>query len=125
MGFCFDSSTAFKLPNGAIRSSGLAWVQRSRWQALTSQAQKTFPPICPDFVVELRSETDALRSLQEKMQEYLGNGVRLGWLIDPQNQCIEIYRPGQAVEVLEAPITLSGEDVLPGLVVDISQVLLP
>ncbi len=119
LGVVFDSSGGFKLPNGAERSPDAAWVRLDRWNALTTRQRKRFPPICPDFVVELRSETDSLEPLQAKMQEYLDNGLRLGWLIDPKTQTVEIYRLGQAVDVLPSPKTLSGEDVLPGFVVDL------
>lgn len=113
LGEYFDSSTGFELPNGANRSPDASWVQKERWEALTPEQRKGFAPLCPDFVVELRSETDSLNDLREKMQEYMDNGARLGWLIDPQNKRVEIYRIGQAVEVLENPSTLSGETVLP------------
>ncbi len=114
MGKVFSSSTIFSLPNGADKSPDLAWVKLERWQALTAKEQIGFPPICPDFVIELRSATDRLKPLQAKMQEYLDNGLRLGWLIDPQSQQVEIYRPQLAVEVRSLPANLSGEDVLPG-----------
>ncbi|MEB3881829.1 Uma2 family endonuclease, partial [Lyngbya sp. CCY1209] len=96
------------LPNGATRSPDASWVARSRWEALTPEQRQGFAPLCPDFVVELRSPTDSLSKLQEKMREYLENGARLGWLIDPQNRRVEIYRPGQEVEVLDNPIELPG-----------------
>ena len=115
-GVVFSSSTAFKLPTGADRSPDVAWAQQARWDALTPTQRQKFPPIAPDFVIELRSATDGLQPLQEKMQEYLDNGVRLGWLINPQDQQVEIYRVGQAVEVLNFPAELSGEPVLPGFV---------
>ncbi len=123
LGKVFDSSTGFKLPNGADRSPDGAWVRLERWEALTPQQRQKFPPLAPDFVVELRSGTDKLKPLQDKMQEYRDNGVRLGWLIDPHNQRVEIYRPEKDVEVLQSPISLSGEDVLPGFVLDLSQIL--
>ena len=115
-GKVFDSSTGFKLPNGADRSPDASWVKLERWQALTPAQRQKFPPLAPDFVVELRSATDELKPLQHKMQEYQDNGVSLGWLIDPQNQQVEIYRQGQDVEVVRSPSTLSGEDVLLGFV---------
>lgn len=124
LGYFFDSSTAFRLPNGAIRSPDIAWVCRDRWHALTPEQQQTFPPLCPDFVLELCSISDSLRSLQDKMQEYLDNGTHLGWLVDPKERQVEIYRLGQPAEVIVAPATLSGEDVLPNLVVNVSQLLL-
>lgn len=113
LGEVFSSSTIFKLPKGGSRSPDAAWVERSRWQALTPEQRKKFPPIAPDFVIELRSATDNLADLQEKMQEYLDSGVRLGWLLNPQDQQVEIYRQGQEKEVRSLPILLSGETVLP------------
>lgn len=114
LGYTFSSSTVFKLPNGGDRSPDAAWIRRERWEALTPEQRRKFPPIAPDFVIELRSETDNLSILQEKMQEYLDAGVRLGWLINPQQQQVEIYRLGEAVEVRNLPTELLGEDVLPG-----------
>jgi Uma2 family endonuclease len=121
-GLAFDSSTGFKLPNGANRSPDASWVKRERLAALNPDPTR-FLPIAPDFAAELRSANDSLRKLQEKMQEYIDNGVLLGWLIDPQNQRVEIYRPGREVEVLQSPASLSGEDVLPGFVLDLAQIL--
>jgi Uma2 family endonuclease len=121
LGHVFSSSTVFQLPNGAKRSPDVAWVSQSRWLSLTSEQRKKFPPITPDFVIELRSESDDLATLQAKMQEYLNNGVQLGWLFNPQGQQVEIYKPGAAVSVLQLPTQLSGEEVLPGLTLDISQ----
>ena len=121
-GLAFDSSTAFILPNGATRSPDASWVRRSRLEALNPDPTR-FLPLAPDFAVELRSASDNLKALQQKMQEYLENGVRLGWLIDPQNQQVEIYRLGQGVEVLRSPTSLSAEDVLPGFVLDLGQIL--
>ncbi|XWK91591.1 MAG: Uma2 family endonuclease [Phormidium sp.] len=114
LGYTFSSSTVFKLPNGGDRSPDAAWIRRERWEALTPEQRRKFPPIAPDFVIELRSETDNLSTLQEKMREYLDAGVRLGWLINPQQQQVEIYRLGEAVEVRNLPTELLGEDVLPG-----------
>jgi Uma2 family endonuclease len=121
-GVAFDSSTGFKLPNGADRSPDAAWIPLEKWNSLSSEQQEKLPPICPDFVIELRSPSDALKPLQEKMQEYLDNGTRLGWLINRQNQTVEIYRQGQDVEVLQSPTTLSGEDVLPGFVLNLQAI---
>lgn len=115
LGVVFSSSTIFSLPDQGDRSPDVAWVQSERWNALTQAEREKFPPICPDFVIELRSRTDRLKPLQEKMQEYLDSGLRLGWLINPQDRQVEIYRVGQAVKVVELPATLSGENVLPGL----------
>jgi len=121
-GVPFDSSTGFKLPNGADRSPDAAWISQDRWQALTPQQQKGIVPLCPDFVVELRSESDSLSKLQAKMQEYIDNGARLGWLIDPKNRRVEIYCPGREIAVLENPDTLSGEAILPGFILHLKRV---
>ncbi|MEH1920077.1 Uma2 family endonuclease [Nostoc sp.] len=119
LGKAFDSSTAFILPNGATRSPDASWVSRERWQVLTPEQKGAFANICPDFVVELRSSSDRLAPLQTKMREYIDNGARLGWLINPQQRQVEIYRPELAVEVLENPSQLSGEAVLPGFVLNL------
>jgi len=121
LGKVFSSSTVFILPNGGKRSPDVAWIANERWSALTREEQEKFSRICPDFVIELRSRTDSLKQLQEKMQEYLNSGLRLGWLINPQNQQVEIYRPDREVEVVSLPTTLSGEDVLPGFTLDLSR----
>lgn len=113
-GKVFSSSTIFRLPKGGDRSPDVAWVALDRWNALTLEQQEGFPPLCPDFVVELRSRTDSLAPLQEKMREYLTSGLRLGWLINPQGSQVEIYRPNQGVETASFPVVLSGEAVLPG-----------
>jgi Uma2 family endonuclease len=118
-GIAFDSSTGFKLPNGADRSPDAAWIPLEKWQNLTEKERQRFVPVCPDFVVELRSKTDSLKSLQDKMKEYIENGARLGWLINPQDKQVEIYRQGKEVEILDYPQTLSGEDVLLGFVLDL------
>ena len=123
LGVVFDSSTCFKLPNGAFRSPDAAWIKRDRWDTLTSEQKQKFPPICPNFVIELRSPTDAIEKLREKMREYLANGCRLGWLIDPQTQQVEIYCPDQHVEVLSSPTTLSGEAVLSGFVLNLQPIM--
>ncbi|KAM3113095.1 Uma2 family endonuclease [Phormidesmis sp. 146-33] len=120
LGVCFDSSTGFKLPNGATRSPNVAWIAHARWNALTPEQKEKFPPISPDFVLELMSPSDTLEETQTKLQEYIENGVRLGWLIDRKTRRIEIYRIGQLVEILEDPTHLSGEDVLPGFVLDLA-----
>lgn len=121
-GIAFDSSTMFGLPNGAYRSPDAAWILLERWEALTPEEREAFPP-CPDFIIELRSVSDSLSSVQNKMQEYMDNGARLGWLIDPKGKQVEIYRQGQEKEVLQAPTSLSGEDVLPGFVLQLNQIL--
>ena len=122
LGIAFDSSTAFKLPNGAERSPDASWVQREKWDTLNAEQKRKFPPLCPDFVIELRSETDSLKTLQNKMQEYMDNGTRLSWLIDPKAQQVEIYRLGREVEILQSPVTLLGEDVLPGFVLNLKSI---
>jgi Uma2 family endonuclease len=121
-GVSFDSSTVFALPNGAKRSPDLAWVKRSRWQALSDDERRGFPPLCPDFVVELRSHTDSLRVLQEKMQEYIDNGAQLGWLIDPVEMKVYVYRPGVNVQCLDNPASLSGEPLLAGFTLALAEV---
>jgi Uma2 family endonuclease len=118
-GVTFGSSTGFILPNGAMRAPDAAWVRRSRLATLTADQKQKFLPLCPDFVVEIRSPSDRLRSLQEKVQEYIDNGAQLGWLIDPQSRVVYVYRPGQPVERLEDPLTLTGDPVLPGLALDL------
>ncbi|MDC0834522.1 Uma2 family endonuclease [Geitlerinema sp. CS-897] len=122
LGEYFDSSTGFELPNGANRSPDASWVCKERWEALTPEQRKGFAPLCPDFVIELRSETDRIKDLRAKMQEYMENGTQLGWLIDPQNRRVEIYRAGRSVEVLENPSTLSGEAILPGFVLKLQRI---
>lgn len=115
LGIVFSSSTIFSLPGGGDRSPDVAWVSLGKWESLTQKEKEGFPPICPEFVIELRSKSDRLAHLQDKMQEYLTSGLLLGWLINPQQKQVEIYRPGKSVEVVNMPIILSGEDVLPGL----------
>ncbi|MDJ0799021.1 MAG: Uma2 family endonuclease [Calothrix sp. MO_167.B12] len=122
-GEAFDSSTGFELPNGSNRSPDSSWMSRSRWDSLTEEQKQTFPQVCPDFVIELRSKSDNLNELRAKMQEYIDNGLRLGWLIDPQNRRVEIYRSGQKTEVIENPSELSGEDVLPGFKLKLQGIL--
>jgi Uma2 family endonuclease len=114
LGKVFSSSTIFRLPNGGSRSPDAAWVSLERWESLTSEQQEEFPPICPDFIIELRSRTDPLEPLQKKMQEYLDSGLKLGWLVNPQQQQVEIYRPNQPIEIVQLPARLSGESLLPG-----------
>jgi Uma2 family endonuclease len=121
-GLVFDSSTLFVLPNGARRSPDVSWIRRDRWEALRPEDRRGFAPLCPDFVLELRSPSDALHVLQDKMQEYIDNGARLGWLIDPTERMVYVYRPGESVERLEAPEKVSGEPVLPGLVLQLGSI---
>ena len=123
LGEAFDSSTAFTLPNGAIRSPDASWVSRKLWDSLSAQQKKGFAQVTPEFVVELRSPSDNLDTLREKMREYIDNGSLLGWLINPQDNQVEIYRKGQSVEILENPTQLSGEDVLPGFLLDLKRVM--
>jgi Uma2 family endonuclease len=121
-GVGFDSSPGFTLPNGAMRSPDLAWVKRERWEGLTSEQRKGFAPLCPDFVLELRSPSDALDTVQAKMQGYLDNGARLGWLIDPHRKRVYIYRPQAPVTCLDNSQTISGDPVLPGFVLELGRV---
>lgn len=119
LGIVFDSSTGFKLPNGADRSPDAAWITLEKWDSLTAEQQEKFLPFAPDFVIELRFPSDALQPLQDKIQEYIDNCTRLGWLMNRKDRQVEIYRIGRAKEVLDNPSTLSGEDVLPGFVLNL------
>lgn len=119
LGIAFDSSTGYKLPNGANRSPDASWILKERWNSLSKEKQKKLIPICPDFVIEIMSPTDSLKATQEKMREYIENGTRLGWLINRKNKKVEIYRQGKEVEILDHPQNLSGEDVLPDFVMDL------
>ncbi|MDX1963486.1 MAG: Uma2 family endonuclease [Pirellulales bacterium] len=121
LGKCFDSSTMFVLPNRARRSPDASWVANSRWNALTKEQQRSFPPICPDFVIELRSPSDQLHVLTDKMAEYLANGAQLGWLIDPRNKTVHVYRPGSEPVILQSPPSVSGEPLLPGFTLDTTE----
>jgi Uma2 family endonuclease len=120
-GAYFDSDTMFKLPNGAKRAPDMAWVKLDRWNALSEEEQESIAPICPDFVVELRSRFDRLKKLQSKMQEYIENGAQLGWLIDPRNKKVYVYRPGVPVEELDEPEKVSGEPLLEGFVLPVAR----
>ncbi len=120
LGKVFSSSTCFKLPNGSDRSPDAAWIAKENWERLTTEQQQKFPPICPDFVIELRSPSDALVPLQQKMQEYLDNGLRLGWLINPQDRQVEIYTANQPKQIFNSPQQIDGDNVLPGFVIDLS-----
>jgi len=113
-GLGFDSSAGFTLPNGAMRSPDAAWISTERWNALSPEEKASFAPICPDFVIELRSASDSLSRLKAKMQEYIDNGAKLGWLIDRQNRTVHLYRPGRSPEVLNNPDRVSGDPELPG-----------
>jgi Uma2 family endonuclease len=123
LGVVFDSSTMFQLSNKAFRSPDASWISLARWQALTDEERKTFPPICPDFVIELRSPSDSLKDLRDKMQEYMNNGVQLGWSIDPLKKQVEIYRVGQPAETVTNPTQLNGENVLPNFVLDLQGII--
>ena len=114
LGIAFDSSTGFRLPTGAVRSPDAAWVSQAAWEALTPEQRRKHLPLCPDFAVELLSETDSISDIVVKMQEYLNNGLRLGWLIDPKTATARVFRADGSVEVKSFADTLSGEDVLPG-----------
>ena len=120
-GVGFASSAGFTLPNGAIRSPDAAWINREKWDRLTKQQKEKFAPICPDFVVEIRSPSDNLTQLYLKMFEYLENGVSLGWLIDPLKRQVYVYRPNQETVVLENPETVSGEPLLPGFKLNLTE----
>ncbi len=122
VGIAFDSSTGFKLPNGATRSPDAAWVQRTRLASLTAKEKERFLPLCPDFVIELRSRTDQLSTLQTKIAEYIDNGAQLGWLLDPVERQVHIYQPGKAPIILDQPTTITGDPLLPGFVLDLSLV---
>ena len=115
----FDSSTMFSLPNRAKRSPDSSWVKNERWDALSEKEQEQFPPICPDFVVELRSPSDSLKRLQKKMEEYIANGAQLGWLLDPSERKVYVYRPDAEVEIFEDPEAVSGEPLLRGFTLDV------
>lgn len=121
-GIVFDSSTALKLPDGSTKSPDASWIKRERWDKLTGAQKQKFSPICPDFVIELRSATDSVAELQEKMREYIANGAQLGWLIDPQERRAYVYRPNAEVETLDNAETLAGEPVLAGFVLDLKEI---
>ena len=122
LGKVFDSSTGFILPNGANRSADASWIPLAKWDVLTEKQKQRFLPLCPDFAIELLSPSDRLDKTQAKMQEYLDNGMILGWLINPQQQQVEIYRQGEEVEILNAPDSLSGESLLSGFVLDLQPI---
>ena len=122
IGEAFDSSTGFTLPNGATRSPDASWIKLERWNALSDEQKASFAPICPDFVIELRSSSDTLSSLQDKMQEYIDNGTLLGLLIDRKNQTVHLYRPNQIPEVLDAPVSVNAEPELPGFILQMAKI---
>ena len=121
-GIVFDSNGGFTLPNGAVRAPDASWLLLSRWQTLTPDQQAKFAPICPDFVIELRSPSDDLPIIQTKMAEYIDNGARLGWLIDPQNRQVHIYRPDRPITILNAPTTISADPELPGFTLNLQTI---
>jgi Uma2 family endonuclease len=124
-GAATDSSGGYRLPNGAVRAPDAAWVRRERLAELTPEQKQKFLPLCPDFVIELRSPTDSLAIIQAKMQEYGENGARLGWLIDPEERKVHVYRPGETPHLLENPVEVSGEPVLPGFTLDLRRIWEP
>lgn len=123
LGYCFDSSAGFKLPDGSTLSPDASWIAKERWEAVPSESREKFAPICPDFVAELMSPSDELPKVRDKLRGYVNQGARLGWLIDPETGLVEIYRPGRSVESLTRPRSLDGEDVLPGFVRDLRDIL--
>lgn len=122
-GVGFDSSTGFTLQNGAKRSPDVSWIKRARWDALSEEQKDDFAPICPDFVVELRSKSDRLRHLQGKMEEYMENGAALSWLIDPLEKKVHVYHAGQAIQVLDHPSEMSGDPLLSGFILKLEGIL--
>ncbi len=122
-GMGFSPSSVFTLPNGAKRSPDVSWIRHERWEALSDEQKNTFTRICPDFVVELRSKTDRLKPLQKKMSEYIENGAQLGWLIDPREKKVHIYRPGAPVEILDKPKEISGEPLLKGFTLKLDGII--
>lgn len=122
LGEVFDSSTGFSLPNGADRSPDAAWVDKSRWEILTPNQKEKFIPLCPDFVIELLSPSDSLKKTQEKMQEYMDNGCRLGWLINRKKQEVEIYKIDKSIEILSRPQIILGDDVLPNFILKLDKI---
>ena len=122
LGKVFDSSTGFRFANGALRSPDVSWIALKRWNSLSDKLKKGFAPIDPDFVIELMSPTDALKDTQAKMSEYINCGIKLGWLINPDAKEVGIYRLGKELEILKNPSSLSGEEILSGLIVDLSDI---
>ena len=121
-GIAFDSSTGFKLPNGARRSPNVAWIKRERWEALTEEEREGFAPLCPDFVIELRSRSDNLPPLQDKMMEYVANGAEMAWMLDQLHRCFYVYRRNQSPQTLENPPTVAGDPLLSGFVLELQEV---
>ncbi|MCX5961975.1 MAG: Uma2 family endonuclease [Cyanobacteria bacterium] len=125
LGHIYDSSTGFRLPNGAIQSPDAAWVSQSRWDALTPEQRKKWVPLCPDFVVELKSPSDDIADLQTKMLEYQENGLKLGWLIDPDRQLVEVYQADRSMELLSNPEEISADEIMAGFVLKLAGILTP
>ena len=124
LGEVFDSSTGFTLPNAAVRSPDVSWIQNEKWSALNNEQKEQFAPICPDFVIEVRSKSDSLKYLQDKMEEYILNGSQLGWLIDRFENKVYIYRKGKSMELIDSlDVTLSGEDILPGFILNLGLII--
>jgi Uma2 family endonuclease len=121
-GYGFDSNTGFTLPDGSMRSPDVSWVEKSRWDALTEEQQDVYSPICPQFVIELRSKSDPLSALQAKMRMWVGNGAELAWLIDPERKVVEVYRPGREVEMLEGGSVVEGEGPVAGFVLELGRI---
>lgn len=121
-GIVFEATAGYTLPNGAVRAPDASWMPRERWEGLSEDEQERFAHVYPDFLVELMSPSDTLQEAKEKMEEYIANGARLGWLIDPFERLVYIYRPGQPMECLENPTTISADPILPGFVFDVTEI---
>ncbi|WP_206107763.1 Uma2 family endonuclease [Paludisphaera rhizosphaerae] len=123
LGKVFDSSSGYTLPDGSIRSPDASWIRSDRWAAVDRAERRRFTHIVPDFVAEVRSPSDGINDVRAKMSEYIAQGVRLGWLIDPETRTVEIYRPDREAEILASPEKISGEDVLPDFILDLAEIL--
>ncbi len=121
-GLVFDSSTLFGLPRGSIRSPDASWVEKTRWQALSKKEKEAIAPLCPDFVIELRSKTDRLVVLKKKMDEYLANGAQLGWLVDPLLRQVHLYEQGQSARLLDQPASVLGTGCVAGFELDLKEI---
>lgn len=122
LGYIFDSSTGFTLPNGSVRSADAAFILKDRWKEVPKEERKKFAPICPDFVIEILSETDSKFYLNDKMNDWMTNGCRLAWLIDPKEKVTKVYRPGKEAEAIPFSKNLNGEDVLPNFTLDLTKI---